>query len=164
MAERDYRELHRQASLTVDAAGVPKDATFDELHRFMESLRGRQIVIEHLPSMRGVVCGLWISRSDVDADVVCCDKSSRHWKQTVYHEWGHMLLGHGDDDAVALDIASSLVPLIPRDAVKFALARSSFDSRSEAEAEAVGDVLGLLVARAATARRGTIDSGFGSVL
>jgi len=160
MADHDYRELRRHASSVVAAAGVPSDPSFDELRQFMETMRGRRIVIAHLPSMTEGVCGVWFSRRDVDVDVVCCDTTSRYWKQTVYHEWGHMLLGHSEDEGAAIDVASSLAPLIPLEAIRFALARSSFDTRSEAEAEAVGDVLGLLVAKSATRRR----TGFGSVL
>lgn len=143
--------------------GVPA-GSFEDLHAFMQSWLGRTIRIEHLDTGAGSVCGLWVGLQGGSLDVIFADLSSPHWRQTVAHEWGHMLCGHASAAETAA-VLQELTPLLPARAVEFALARQSFTDPQEQDAEAVGDAicLRLLASEYQQAQDASLG-GFGRLL
>lgn len=125
---------------------------------------GREIRIEHRGSQGSTICGLWVGVKNGQVDVIFTDLQSPHWRQTVAHEWGHMLCGH-DTSAGSAAVLRSLAPLLPESAIQFALSRESFTSPEEQEAEAVGDAISLrLLAAESRQAQATSLGGFGHVL
>jgi hypothetical protein len=140
------------------------DGSFEEMFQFMQSWLGREIRIKHHDSRGSAICGLWVGSKNETVDVIFSDLGSPHWRQTVAHEWGHMLCGH-DTSAGTADVLRALAPLLPEGAIQFALTRESFSSPQEQEAEAVGDEISLMLL-ATESREASVLSlgGFGRVL
>jgi hypothetical protein len=141
----------------------PSDS-FAAMHSFMEDRIGRRIQIEHRGSQGSPICGLWVGAKNGQVDYIFTDLEAPHWRQTVAHEWGHMLCGH-DTSAGSAELLRSLAPLLPDSAIQFALSRDSFTSPQEQEAEAVGDAISLrlLAAESRLAQAASLG-GFGHVL
>ena len=143
--------------------GFPS-GSFETMHAFMEARIGRSIRIEHRAARASSICGLWVGARAGGADVIFADMEWPSWRQTVAHEWGHMLCRH-DTDAVSAEVLRSLAPLLPESAIQFALSRDSFTSPQEQEAEAVGDEISLrLLAVESRAAQAASLGGFGRVL
>jgi len=133
----------------------------------MEGLRGKQIVIRPA-SPRMVefgVCGLWIEVAGEEFERIhhAPTDSVVHRQQLINHEFGHMILRH-EKELVPAERVAMLAPLIPLDAIAYALSRSDFTDEQEALAEAIGDRLALVISEdSAEAARGP-QTGFGRVL
>lgn len=141
-----------------------RGSSFEDMHAAVERWLGRPIAVKHWASDVSAPCGLWVGRRDGSEDTIYVDLTSPSWQHIVAHEWGHMLCGHGTEDrsAVALE---QIDWLVPASAVRFALARSSFSTAEERDAEAVGDALNLLRLDAERrARRLRSAGGFQGVL
>jgi len=138
--------------------------SFEAMQNFMQTWLGRQIRIEHHDFRGSSVCGVWLGSRNEPVDRIFTDLNSPHWRQTVAHEWGHMLCGHdtADDD---VEVLRTLAPLLPESALRFALTRDSFTTPQEQDAEAVGDAISLLLL-AEESRAASVQSlgGFGRVL
>ncbi|MFD1722417.1 hypothetical protein [Amnibacterium endophyticum] len=153
----------RQVNAMLRRVGFPS-GSFEAMQDFMQTWLGREIRIEHHDFRGSSVCGLWLGSKHERVDRIFTDLESPHWRQTVAHEWGHMLCGHdiGADD---VEVLRSLAPLLPESAIRFALSRESFTTPQEQDAEAVGDAISLLLlaeeSRAASAQS---LGGFGRVL
>lgn len=153
----------RQVQALLREVGFP-DGSFEQMLEFMESWLGREIHIRHHDSRGSAICGLWVGSKTDPVDVIFADLDSPHWRQTVAHEWGHMLCGH-DTSAGSAEVLRALAPLLPEGAIQFALTRESFSSPQEQEAEAVGDAISLMLL-ARESREVSMQSlgGFGRVL
>lgn len=143
--------------------GFPS-GSFEDMDGFMQDWLGRQIRIEHHDWRGSSICGLWVGSKTDPVDVIFTDLNSPHWRQTVAHEWGHMLCGH-DTTGSSVELLRTLAPLLPERAIQFALMRDSFTDPQEQEAEAVGDAISLLLL-AEESRQLSAQSlgGFGRVL
>ncbi|MBY6687971.1 hypothetical protein HQ305_21975 [Rhodococcus sp. BP-149] len=72
---------------------------------------------------------------------VChADSSSYHVDQTIMHEVGHMVLGHGGSTGADAALRE-LCPDIDFDALESVMKRSNFDDDQEGEAETFADLL-----------------------
>lgn len=163
----DYEQLQQRARHYVDRLSLPRPLTAEALHQNMESLRGKKIIISPA-SARMVehgICGLWIEVAGEDFERIhhAPTTSAVHRQQFINHEYGHMILTH-EKELVPAERVALLAPLIPLDAIAYALARSSFTDEQEFLAEAIGDRLALIMLRdAGTAEHGDL-AGFGRVL
>lgn len=151
----------------VAALDLPRPLTAENLHRHMEGLRGKKIVIRPA-SARMIefgVCGLWIEVAGENFERIhhAPTDSAVHRQQFINHEFGHMILRH-EKELVPAERVAMLAPLIPLDAIAYALSRSDFTDEQEALAEAIGDRLAQLISRdSVEAARGP-QTGFGRVL
>lgn len=164
MKPEDRRE---QARHLVAALDLPRPLTAEKLHRHMEGVRRKRIVIR--PASAGMimsgVCGLWLEIADEDFDRVhyAPAESAVHRQQFINHEYGHMILQH-EKELLPAERVALLAPLIPMDAIVHALSRSSFTDEQEALTEAIGDELALLMLSDRTEARHGPRTGFGRVL
>ncbi len=163
----NYEARTERARSLVAALGLPRPLTAEKLHRHMEGLRGRPIVIRAASSrlLDAGVCGLWIEVAGENFERIhhAPTDSAVHRQQFINHEFGHMILRH-EKVLVPVERVALLAPLIPLDSIAYALSRSNFTDEQEALAEAIGDQLALIMlndnADAASGPR----NGFGRVL
>lgn len=112
---------------------------------FLEALshhRGRPIALVPIDAvtLQGLPCGLWLQFRDHDEIGFHADSSSYHVDQTIMHEVGHMMLGHGGSTAADTTLRD-LCPDIDFDALESVMKRSNFDDDQEGEAETFADLL-----------------------
>ncbi|MEU2257168.1 hypothetical protein ABZ540_28745 [Nocardia xishanensis] len=93
----------------------------------------------------GTGSGLWIAREHDDV-IMYGGETPWHNDQIIAHEIGHMLLGHGLDNADNVDDAADLplhelMPSLSADAIRSVLRRDDYGSDREHDAEAFADLL-----------------------
>lgn len=163
----NYEQRTVRARTLVASLDVPRPLTAEALHAHMESVRGTRIVIQTAtPRMLEVgICGLWleVAGENFERIHVAPTESAVHRQQFINHEFGHMLLNQ-DKELLSAARVALLTPLIPLDAVAYALSRSNFTEDQEAMAEAIGDRLALLMLEDGPAAAQGPRTGFGKVL
>ncbi|TFD51333.1 hypothetical protein E3T46_08775 [Cryobacterium sp. Hh11] len=162
-----YEARQKRAHTMVSDLGLPRPLTAELLHRHMESVRGKKIVVQSAtPRMlESGLCGLWIAVAGESFERIhhAPTTSPVHRQQFLNHESGHMILDH-EKELIPAERIALLAPLIPIDAIAYALSRSQFTDEQEALAEAIGDRLALIMLQdAPEAAQGT-PTGFGRVL
>ena len=163
----DYETRTARARELVAALDLPRPLTAERLHRHMEGLRGKAIVIRAAsPRLIATgVCGLWIEVAGENFESIhhASTDSLVHRQQFINHEFGHMILGHEKNLVPEAQVAM-FAPLIPLDAIVFALSRSIFTDGQEALAEAIGDRLALIMLNDNDDALHGPRTGFGRVL
>ncbi|MGW4736634.1 hypothetical protein [Nocardia xishanensis] len=117
----------------------------------MAEYRGRAIQLCPIDpeALAGTGCGtgsgLWIAREHDDV-IMYGGETPWHNDQIIAHEIGHMLLGHGLDNADNADDAADLplhelMPSLSADAIRSVLRRDDYGSDREHDAEAFADLL-----------------------
>ena len=161
----DQRRDH--ARRLVAELELPHPLTAATLHRHMEAIRGKKIIIRQAsPRMlEHGICGLWIEIAGEDFERIhhAPTTSFVHRQQFINHEFGHMILHH-QKEVIPAERVALLAPLIPLDAIAYALARTRFTDDQEALAEAIGDRLALIMLHDAPAAASGPQTGFGRVL
>lgn len=133
----------------------------------METVRGTRIVVQAASPrlLEAGLCGLWIAVAGEGFERIhhAPTPSMVHRQQFINHEFGHMILDQ-EQEQLSVERVALLAPLIPLDAIAYALARSRFTDEQEALAEAIGDRLALIMLhdRREAAHGG--PTGFGRVL
>ena len=162
-----YETRQKRAHTMVADLGLPRPLTAELLHRHMETVRGKKIVVQSAPPrmLEAGLCGLWISIAGENFDRIYHAPTSSmvHRQQFINHEYGHMILDH-KQQLVPAERVALLAPLIPLDAIAYALARSRFTDEQEALAEAIGDRLALIMLSDGPAVALGVRTGFGQVL
>lgn len=163
----DHDERRERAGELVAALNLPRPLTAELLHRHMEELRHKRIVVRAASArmIESGVCGLWIEVDGEDFERIhfAPTESAVHRQQFINHEFGHMILD-GEKELLTIDRVALLAPLIPYDAIVHALSRSSFTEEQEALAEAIGDCLALMMLADRTDALHGVQTGFGRVL
>lgn len=162
-----YEERTERARDLVAALELPRPLTAEKLHRHMEGLRGKPIVIRAASTrlIESGVCGLWIEVAGENFERIhhAPTDSAVHRQQFINHEFGHMILRH-EKMLVPAERVAMLAPLIPLDSIAYALSRSNFTDEQEALAEAIGDRLALIMLRDNADAANGPRTGFGRVL
>ena len=162
-----YESRQKRAHMMVAELGLPRPLTAELLHRHMETVRGKKIVIRSAtPRMlEAGLCGLWIAVAGEDFErIYHAPTASRvHRQQFINHEYGHMSLSQ-EKELLSAERIALLAPLIPLDAIAHALARSRFTDEQEALAEAIGDRLALIILSDGPEIALGLRTGFGQVL
>ena len=163
----DHDERRERASELVAAINLPRPLTAELLHRHMEGLRHKRIVVRAASArmMESGVCGLWLEVEGEGFERIhyAPTSSEVHRQQFINHEYGHMILSE-DKELLTAERVALLAPLIPYDAIVRALARSNFTDEQEALAEAIGDRLALTMLEDRAEVRHGARTGFGRVL
>ena len=162
-----YESRQKRAHTMVAELGLPRPLTAELLHRHMESVRGKKIVV-HAASERMLkagLCGLWIAVAGENVERIHHAPTSSlvHRQQLINHEFGHMILNQ-EQELLSAERESLLAPLIPMDAIVYALSRSRFTDEQEALAEAIGDRLALIMLQDGPQAAHGAPTGFGRVL
>ncbi|MBG6057418.1 hypothetical protein RCH16_000610 [Cryobacterium sp. MP_M5] len=160
-------ERRERARRLVEALDLPRPLTAERLHRHMEGVRKKKIILRPASAdlIASGVCGLWLEIAGEDFERVhyAPTESAVHRQQFINHEYGHMILRH-EKELLTAERVALLAPLIPMDAIVHALSRSSFTDEQEALAEAIGDELALIMLDDRTDARNGPRTGFGRVL
>lgn len=123
-----------------------------DLPAFCECLarqRGRRLHLHpfHVNTTGPLPCGVYLSLRDDDHIFFDGRTSPLHRDHIVLHEISHMLLGHGTDSHL-YETIGRLMPLIDQRTIETMLARNSYSTEHEQEAE----LLATLIAGSATSR------------
>lgn len=122
------------------------EVSLEGLIKRVEALRGRKIIIKQSPELGTTkICGLWLSKDDVELVFHGVPRSELHRQQFVLHELAHMVLRH-DETVVGVDYASVLFPHLGGDRVRKALARENFVREDEVVAELLADLFSAAIA------------------
>jgi hypothetical protein len=106
--------------------------------------RGRPLRVLPVSTGRpaGAVCGAWVPLPEEDVLVVEADTTPWHREQIVLHEIGHMLCDHPlSPQAAAAAWAQRAFPHLDPEMVTTLLARSSYESPAEREAEMTASLI-----------------------
>ena len=162
-----YESRQKRAHAMVADLGLPRPLTAELLHQHMESVRGRKIVVQIAPPrmLEAGLCGLWIAVAGESFERIyhAPTTSAVHRQQFINHEYGHMILEH-EQVLISAERVALLAPLIPLDAIAYALSRSRFTDEQEALAEAIGDRLALIMLSDGPEIALGLQTGFGQVL
>jgi hypothetical protein len=117
-----------------------------DLYGFCESIakhRGRPLTLLPLPIPAGEECpfGLWIETGAGDFVLHEAGTSPLHRDQIVLHELAHMLLGHGAGTVLdGIPLSETLPDLDPAVVLRM-MARHTYDSVEEQEAEDLASLI-----------------------
>lgn len=158
----DYDAARARAQKAEAELGLSGQASLNSLHRHLERLRGRKIVIQPMDAMpTDKVCGLWFGLDHMDLILHAPAASEVHRQQIVLHEFAHMILGH-ELDIVAPEYARSFFPDLDPERVLQALKRTDFHNEFEVTAELLADRLAARIRRSQR-RAGGQPRNFGPV-
>lgn len=114
----------------------------------LADVRGRQIRLLYQPlGQESVACGLWIATSVADYIVVDPETPRTLREHIVLHETAHMLLGHGGLPSI---IEEASYTVLDPQMVQRVLARTTYDTPEERDAEALATYLGIKYVAAAS--------------
>lgn len=127
-----------------------------DISAFCDSLavrRGRRLHLHpfHV-NVAALPCGMYLSLPEGDHIFFDGRTSPLHRDHIVMHEISHMLLGHATD-AHLYETAGRLMPSIDQRTLEKVLARTSYSTEYEREAE----LLATLIAGAATSSSGVVE-------
>lgn len=126
---------------------IPRPFTVDAFLNQLARDRGRPIHLIPMPGGVAEPCGIWLSTGNTDYVVHQVTTSPLHQEHIILHELAHMVLDHATAGRPAPDLRAQLLPDLDPDVVATMLARTSYTSTAEREAETPADLIG------ATARR-----------
>ncbi|MGH3864139.1 hypothetical protein [Actinokineospora sp.] len=136
------RRGYKKCRTLVDGLALPRPFSVSALVEMLAEQRQRPIDIGTLPAGLTVnACGAWLHLADRDVIFVEAKTSPFHRDHIVLHEIGHMLCDHRSkaDDIVA-DLGRFLPDLSPA-LVRRLLARTSYSTDEEQEAELVASLI-----------------------
>ncbi|MFI0961682.1 regulator component [Streptomyces sp. NPDC021080] len=140
----EYVELQRRCMGVLQDLGMQGSLSFEEIRERVEAFRGRPLVIRELPEQIAEtgVCGLWLDTDDADYVFYEARTAPLHRRHIILHELGHVLCEHHRDITTeADDPAGSLLGDPQPHIVKRLMARTSYTTREEREAEMIASLL-----------------------
>ncbi len=150
-----FKELHRRCRLIVDRLDLPQDFSVESLCKHLSQQRKRPIHLHPLPStaIGKSTCGVWIS-TDSDDHIFFESQTTRlHQEHIILHEIGHLLCNHYSLRSPRTpDLTVLFSGLTPR-TVRRLLARTSYTTVQEQEAEMLASLI-----KTETAHRRTAPS------
>jgi hypothetical protein len=140
-------DVVRRCERIVAALNVPTPLDMSAVRAEVSRITGRPIEVRvtDMPS-RGL-CGLWASIDGTDVIWVTAGSSSDHQQHVQLHELGHLLAGHEGTSASMTEVLRELAPDLDPALVEAMLARKSYDTVAEIEAELLATMIGELGTR-----------------
>lgn len=128
--------------------GLSQPFTLAELVGAISKTRGRplQVVYQDIGPGEKMPCGVWVPLPRGDVVVVESRTSRPHQEHICLHELAHILCAHTGAKVLAGGYLAKLLPDIAPEKVATVLARTSYDSEQEREAEAMATLLGHFLA------------------
>ncbi|GGU87822.1 hypothetical protein GCM10010260_21690 [Streptomyces filipinensis] len=140
----EYVALQRRCMAILRDLGVPRSLPFEAIRARVEELRGRPLVLQELPEHVAEigVCGLWMATDKADYVFYEARTAPLHREHIILHEIGHVLCDHhrGVTDR-ADDLAGPLVGDLQPHVVKRLMARTSYTTSEEQEAEMIASLI-----------------------
>lgn len=136
-------KLKRQCGHLARTLDLPANWSVPQLADRLSALRDRPVHIDVLPHRdtdddTTIPCGMWIATDTADYIFARQGTSNLHHKHFVLHEVGHLICGHqGLDPALGLAVK---LPHLKPDMIRRALARTTYSTPQEQEAEFFADL------------------------
>lgn len=148
------RRWERRCEQLVNQLGQDAFASIDDLVGAVATMRGRRLSIVPYPlDTPGMPCGVWVALPDVDVMFIEDRTSVLHREHICLHELAHVLCDHrGASGGVGEKITDRLLPDLSPDAIDRVLARASYDTEEEREAEHIATFFGARLRNAGAAR------------
>ncbi|WP_221355958.1 regulator component [Streptomyces beigongshangae] len=144
MRERtEYSELQRRCKVILRDLGIHRSLTLDAVRERVEEFRGRPLILKELPEPMATAgaCGLWLGTDDADYVFYEARTAPLHQQHIILHELAHVLCDHGGSpDSGGLPASPLLGDLQPR-LVKRLMARTSYTTMEEQEAEMIASLI-----------------------
>ena len=133
--------IEQTVSTALEDLALGSAFTFDELVAVIQKRRRRRLRVVELAELgeHDGICALWLLTDSEDLVLHAHSDSVLHRQQFVLHEFAHMILGHGEDDDLAVE--DFLFPDIPPHTRRRLLARQDLNCESEVAAESLADHL-----------------------
>lgn len=126
----------------VEALGLGKHVTFDELVAVVAQAHGKPIELKEIDgSVIPSVTGLWLEKATKSIILLPSGDSPLHREHAACHEFGHMLLNHDGCGAPEPFMPSMFKHIGGRTGIKRMLARSYEWNETERDAERVAYLL-----------------------
>ncbi|SFQ54098.1 hypothetical protein SAMN05421810_10936 [Amycolatopsis arida] len=132
-----YGRLRRRCQSVIDELSLPEFESVEALCRHLAQRRGRPLRLHPLPTSGtpAGVCGAWVATSTADYIFVERQTVRLHQEHITLHEIGHMLFDHRPLDPIDTDGMAVLLRDLRPERVQRVLARTSYSTRQEREAE-----------------------------
>lgn len=131
---------------------IPDPFDRDALVRSVAEMRDRPIAVLEIDTdvLADSPCGLWVARDSEDLIFLERRTSEYHKQQCLFHEVGHMLLGHGPggldvDRRREMDMLRNALPDVDPASVIALMGRSDFVGEEEHDAEMFAHLLRLAI-------------------
>jgi hypothetical protein len=95
-----------------------------------------------MPSGADTPCGLWLSTAEADYVFHQVATSPLHQEHIILHELAHMIFDHAAIRGPTEELRTRLLPALDPEMVATILARTSYTSEQEQEAETLADLIG----------------------
>jgi len=165
--EADTVTRQRQLRAIADRYTTAGPFSVDALCRVISAQRGRPLHVHPLnvpPSSGLNACGMWIA-TDVADHVFVEHRTSRfHQEHIILHEIGHMLCDHVTEDLPSTLTEALSDGQVDSGLVRQVLARTSYTTGQEKDAEMVASLILERVARRHARALGDADSRLGTIL
>lgn len=127
----------------LDTLALPGPVTLDELCRHLVRRRGRPLHLHPLPAQPVApgACGVWLATDTDDHIFVEPGTTRLHREHILLHEISHMLLEHDAADIPPESAMGALMPDLSPALVRRLMARTSYDTPQEREAEMLASLL-----------------------
>lgn len=135
--------LRRQCHQVLRELDLPRSFSIETLCTRFATYRGRPLYVQALPGVASLTgpCGVWLETETEDFIFYESNTSRLHQDHIVLHEIGHMIRQHTAVDPLPESLFEDLFPDLDRSMVTRLLARSSYSSWQEREAEIVAGIL-----------------------
>jgi len=121
---------------------LPDPFTIDAFRTALSRERGRPIRLASMPDGAESPCGVWISTADADWVFHKVTTSSLHQEHIILHELAHMIFDHKTVRGSPEDLHARLLPDLDPQVVASTLARMSYSSEQEQQAEMLAGLIG----------------------
>ncbi|MGW1376682.1 toxin [Streptomyces sp. NPDC002446] len=139
--KKQLKHLRRASDAVLARLDLPDGCDIATLMEQLSSDRGRPIQLVPLQLGAETPCGMWLATDTVDVIVVEADTSRLHRDHIIAHELAHMLCSHGDSAEFNAAVMRDLMPNLDPERVREMLARTSYSTAEEQEAEIVASLI-----------------------
>jgi hypothetical protein len=129
----------RRCTTVLRSLGTGAARDLNVLRARVEQQRGRPVRLVAV-DVGLLPCGMWVSTHTDDYVFYAAGTSGLHQRHIIVHEFAHMLLGHVGGDLNA-DSAAALSDRISAETVTKILARATYGSAPEREAELLATMI-----------------------
>ncbi|MFG2290369.1 toxin [Streptomyces sp. NPDC048595] len=139
--KKELKHLRRAANAVLARLDLSDGCDITTLVEQLSADRGRPIQLVSLPLGATAPCGMWLATDTFDVIVVESDTSRLHRDHIIAHELAHMLCDHCDSAGFNTAMMRDLMPNLDPQRVREMLARTSYSTAEEQEAEIVASLI-----------------------
>lgn len=137
----ELRLLERRCRERLQGYGAPRPFNLELFCEAVASQRNRPILLLPMALSAPGPCGLWIAGRRQDYIVFEQWTSRLHQEHIVLHEIGHILFEHQHEGLSSDEHVRLVFPNLDPSIVRAALARTSYSSAEEREAEMIASLI-----------------------